>query len=123
MKEELRCLSVAATKLISQNIAFERLKIKQDIAEEMFKHNKFKLQQISQIVKKLDDNDSLIVYKMGDFVDISQGPMISNTSLMGRFEVTGIFDLETKSYGKIQRIQGISIPYQLRVKERKIILF
>ena len=115
MKEELRCLSIAATKLIRQNISFERLKIKQDIAEEMFKHNKFKLQQIAQIVKKMNDNDSLIVYKMGDFVDISQGPMISNTSLIGRFEVTGVFDLPTSSYGKIQRIQGISIPYQLRV--------
>ena len=95
---------------------FERLKIKKDIAEEMFKYNKFKQQQIAQIVKKLNENDSLIVYKLGDFVDISQGPMISNTSLMGRFEITGIFDLDTNSYGKIQRIQGISIPYQLKVK-------
>lgn len=42
--------------------------------------------------------------------------MISSTELIGRFEVTGIFNIDTPSYGPIQRIQGVSIPSQLQVR-------
>lgn len=69
-----------------------------------------------------NEDDKLTVYKVGDYVDISKGPMISNTSLIGRFEITGIFDMETKSYGNISRIQGLSIPYQLNVRLLNIFL-
>lgn len=67
--------------------------------------------------KSKSELDNLIsVYKLGDYVDISKGPMISSTEMIGRFEVTNIFDIETENYGKIQRVQGISIPAQLQVK-------
>jgi large subunit ribosomal protein L39 len=67
------------------------------------------LEQIPSIASK--NEDKIILYKVGDFVDISKGPMISNTSIIGRFEVTGIFD-----YGvDLKRIQGVSIPTQLNL--------
>lgn len=67
---------------------------------------------------KLDSNvyrKEITVYKLGEFVDISEGPMIADTSLIGRFNLTNIFDVESSKFGKIQRTQGISIPSQLHV--------
>ncbi|CAF0887394.1 unnamed protein product [Brachionus calyciflorus] len=118
-KEELRCLSILASKLISQNLKFEKLKISVDLAQEMFKNNKFKLEQIPQIlsnqIAKSEQDKLISVYKLGEFVDISKGPMISSTDMIGRFEITNIFDIETENYGLIQRIQGVSIPSQLQL--------
>lgn len=42
-KEELRCLSIGALKLASKKLNFERLQIKPELAEEMFKFNKLGL--------------------------------------------------------------------------------
>ena len=46
---------------------------------------------------------------------MSIGPMISSTSLIGRFEVTGIFDIKTEQGVDVQRVQGVSIPSQLNL--------
>lgn len=144
-KQELRCLSIAALKLASQKLNFERLQIPTELAEEMFKYNKYiytqifsfclcycvfnflfhcspkrtKLEQIPSIVSSSSSDGEkkcLTVYKLGDFVDISKGPMISNSSLVGRFEVAGVFSLDAPNAGgQIQRIQGVSVPTQLQV--------
>ena len=39
-KDELRCLSISASKIASQDLKFERLVIKSDLALQMFKYNK-----------------------------------------------------------------------------------
>ena len=74
---------------------------------------RFKLEQIPSIASK--NEDKITLYKVGDFVDISKGPMISNTSIIGRFEVTGIFDYKSLNGLDLQRIQGVSIPTQLNL--------
>jgi len=88
--------------------------------------NRFKLEQIPSIIanqkaksngENESDSEYVTVYKLGDFVDISKGPMINSTSQIGRFEVTGIFDMDTENYGRIHRIQGVAIPKQLNVRE------
>lgn len=81
---------------------------------------RFKFEQIPSILEKQESKNSITVYKCGDFVDISKGPMISNTSLIGRYEITGVFDLDTTQYGAIQRMQGVSIPTQLQVSRMRI---
>lgn len=74
-----------------------------------------KLEQIPSILSKSETKGSITVYRLGDFVDISKGPMISNTSLIGRYEIGGVFELVTSSNGPIHRFQGVSMPTQLRV--------
>jgi hypothetical protein len=39
-RDDFRCMSIAALKLFAQNLKFERLRVKQELAEEMFKYNK-----------------------------------------------------------------------------------
>jgi large subunit ribosomal protein L39 len=67
-------------------------------------------------------NQKITVYKVGEYVDISKGPMISNTSLIGRFEITGLFDIKSKNHGDIQRVQGVSIPKDLNVLNSFLII-
>ena len=82
------------------------------------------MQQIPQIVSSQDTESKkkVSLYKVGEYVDISKGPMIANTSLIGRFELTGIFDVQSK-HGIIQRIQGVSIPQDLHVIFNKLMFF
>jgi threonyl-tRNA synthetase len=110
-KEELRCLSITMNQLIQNNLIFEHLAISRDLATEMFKHNEYKL---GQLLATNDDN-KINVCKVGDYVDISNGIMIGSTSCIGRFEVTAIHDINSKTFGPIQRVQGISIPKDLNV--------
>ena len=86
----------------------------------MFKYDRFKLKQIPLMVRPLspdDDQPRLVVYRMGnDHVDITQGPLISSTSQIGRFEFSAIHSIDLPSYGEtIERIQALSIPNQLHL--------
>ena len=109
-------------KLAQENFKFERLMVRPELAEEMFKYNKFKREQIPLIMAKQREKQEqsgngelMSVYKVGNFVDISSGPMISNTSHIGRFQVTALHNIETSSYGLLQRLQGVALPTQLQV--------
>ena len=55
------------------------------------------------------------MYKVGDYVDISKGPLIASTSQIGRFKVTGVFDITSPKGETLQRVQGVSIPKQLNL--------
>ncbi len=116
---DLRCISIGATKLLGENLKFERLQVTLDVAREMFQYNKHKLDHLNEIAAGLEDRNELrrdiTVYKLGEFVDVSNGPMIGDTSLMGRFSVTNIYDIESEKNGLLQRIQGVSIPSQLQL--------
>ncbi len=113
-------MSIGATQLISKNFKFERLNVTLDVAREMFQYNKYKLNHLENVAKSIENENPLrkdiSVYKMGEFVDLANGPMIANTSLIGRFNLTNIFDIESSTYGTIQRTQAVSIPSQLQVK-------
>ncbi len=57
----------------------------------------------------------ITLYKLGDFVDFETGPLISNSQLIGRFEITAAYDYKSKYFGNVMRFQGVSIPSQLKV--------
>ncbi len=40
-KNDLRCLSIAANKIFTQNLKFDRLDVSEELAQEMFKYNKW----------------------------------------------------------------------------------
>jgi len=47
---------------------------------------------------------------MGDHVDISKGPMVSNSGLVGRVTVSAIHRLTDGSMDGLYRFQGIALP-------------
>lgn len=58
--------------------------------------------------------NSVVVYKMGNFVEISRGPMISNTGHLGKVSIVGVHPIQTEE-GQLFRIQGVALPKGIMV--------
>ena len=94
-KEELMVISAQIHRLAEQELPFQRLTVHTDVALAMFEENPYKTEQIPNIA---DERGRLTVYKVanvnditdnvcaqvGDHVDISKGPMVGDTSFVGR---------------------------------------
>lgn len=51
---------------------------------------RFKTVQIPQIAAQSSTGSTVTVYRLGDHVDITRGPLISTTQQLGRFSVTAV---------------------------------
>ncbi|XP_049789539.1 39S ribosomal protein L39, mitochondrial [Schistocerca nitens] len=107
-QDELRSLSGQMVELAKRAYRIERLSIPADIALEMFADNPHKLQQIPDIASS-DPTGDITVYRMGEHVDISRGPLVGNTGFIGRCTVTAVHHVETDS-GSLYRFQGVALP-------------
>ncbi|XP_011699390.1 PREDICTED: 39S ribosomal protein L39, mitochondrial [Wasmannia auropunctata] len=106
---ELRAMSALFVKLANRELSLERLEVPCNVALNMFQDNPFKSQQIPNIVKD-SDNDKITLYRMGDHVDISKGPMVGNSGLIGRVTVSSIHRLTDGPVDGLYRFQGIALP-------------
>jgi len=52
--------------------------------------------QIPQIAAQSSNGSTVTVYRLGDHVDITRGPLISTTHQLGRFSVTAVSDPVTR---------------------------
>lgn len=107
--DELRILSGYFANLVHEDLKFERLVVDASLAEEMFADNPHKVQQIPQIASQLADDNKIVLYRMGSHIDISRGPLIADTSLVGRCTVTAVHKVETDK-GHLFRFQGVALP-------------
>ncbi|KAF4532574.1 hypothetical protein B566_EDAN008499 [Ephemera danica] len=107
--DELRILSGYFSNLVHEELKFERLVVDATLAEEMFADNPHKVQQIPQIASQLADDNKIVLYRMGTHIDISRGPLIADTSLVGRCTVTAVHKVETDK-GHLFRFQGVALP-------------
>lgn len=106
---ELRAMSALFVKLANRELLLERLEVPCSIALDMFQDNLFKSRQIPNIAKD-SDNDRVTMYRMGDHVDISKGPMVGNSGLIGRVTVSAIHRLTDGPVDGLYRFQGIALP-------------
>ncbi|KRY35997.1 39S ribosomal protein L39, mitochondrial [Trichinella spiralis] len=106
---------VVVDDLRKKNFPFERLEVGVDVLEEMFKNNNFKLEQIKNMANKGDECGTFSVYRMGDHVDISKGPMISSTAQLGLYSVTAMHPIQTEDNLSLYRVQGCALPFNQRV--------
>ncbi|KAI4469273.1 mitochondrial ribosome protein l39/prolyl-trna ligase family member [Holotrichia oblita] len=110
--EELKVLSIEMIKFCQKQHKIECLDVSVDFAQEMFKYNPHKTKQIPDIAA--NNSDKVSLFKVGKHVDISKGPMISNTSQIGRFTLANVIKLETDIPGDpIYRFQGVALPNSL----------
>lgn len=110
---ELRCMSQIGARMKEQDLKFERLDITSDKAEEMFIDNEYKLNQIPSITSKSKSGSHLTVYRLGEHIDISRGPMIANTTFLNRFDITAVHKLNNSVSNTMYRVQGVGLPTQL----------
>lgn len=111
-KEELRTISAEMVKMAAKDLKFERLEVSEELALEMFKDSPFKREQLPSISK----TGSVIVYRVGEHIDISRGPLMGSTALLGRCTIGGVFKTgninDTDSF---YRVQGVALPNEIVV--------
>lgn len=96
-------------KFCQRNYNIECLDVSPDFAREMFKYNPHKTKQIPDI--SANNSGKVTLFKVDKHVDISKGPMISNTNQIGRFTVANVIKLNTDIPGEpIYRFQGVALP-------------
>ena len=77
-------ISAKMHRLAEEELPFERLVVDELKAREIFSSNQHKLKQIPDIAKKSPSGTSVTLYRVKDHIDISSGPMMANTSFLGR---------------------------------------
>lgn len=109
-KEELRTISAEMVKMAAKDLRFERLEVVHDLALEIFRNCPFKREQLPSISK----SGSVIVYRLGDHIDISRGPMISTSALLGRCTIGSCFKIaDTNKSDSFYRVQGVALPREI----------
>ncbi|KAF0307819.1 39S ribosomal protein L39, mitochondrial [Amphibalanus amphitrite] len=110
--QELRVLSGMMRRLAQRALPFRRLEVPQAVALEMFAENEFKRSQVPSIAQQSETGDRVTVYRCGDHVDLSRGPAISHTGLLGRCSICAVHRIEADS-GPLYRFQGVALPSDL----------
>uniref|UniRef100_A0A8C5SWV6 Large ribosomal subunit protein mL39 n=1 Tax=Laticauda laticaudata TaxID=8630 RepID=A0A8C5SWV6_LATLA len=113
-EESLRSLSKDAFRLIQKDLPFEVLDVDAKVALEIFEYNKFKQDMVEERAAQ-NSKGVVPVHRFGDFVDISEGPHISRTSLCDQYEVTAAHNLQSSQSELRRRFQGISVPHHLKL--------
>lgn len=106
-RNELLALTNVFWKIKGGDLMFERLSVTNSVAKEIFSDNPYKLQQLESTALKRDD---VTLYRVGDHIDFSVGPMMSSTGHLGRVTVTAVHKI-----GSLFRFQGVAIPSTLRM--------
>ncbi|XP_013412316.1 39S ribosomal protein L39, mitochondrial-like [Lingula anatina] len=112
--EELQCMGQIGAKLAGKDWKFECLDIDETLALKMFEDNRFKTQQIPNMAAQ-NKGGKIRVYRMGDHLDISNGPLICRTSQIGRFAITAFHPISSPDFGELTRVQGLSVPSQVLI--------
>ncbi|EEB18587.1 mitochondrial 50S ribosomal protein L39, putative [Pediculus humanus corporis] len=106
--DELRILSAEFILFVQGNHKIERLKVKKSIAIEIFEDNPYKLAQIPEIARQAEDK-MITLYRVNDHIDISNGPMVADTSFFGKCSITNVIGYHNGKEN-IYRFQGIALP-------------
>lgn len=108
--QELHTLSAEYVKLTRKQLPVERLDVSMDLALEMFVDNQHKAKQIPSIAKA---TGKVTLYKVDKYVDISKGPLISNTGQIGRVAIASVHKLigsPESDVKQLYRFQGVALP-------------
>ncbi|XP_045505616.1 39S ribosomal protein L39, mitochondrial [Colias croceus] len=108
-QQELHTLSAEFVMLTRAGLPVQRLDVSEQLALEMFK-DEHKAGQIPSIAS---GNGKVTLYKIGKYVDISKGPMISNTAQIGKVAITSVHKIAgspDSDVKQLYRFQGVALP-------------
>nr|ACO11499.1 Mitochondrial 39S ribosomal protein L39 [Caligus rogercresseyi] len=109
-KEELMSFSAYMHRLAERELPFERLVVDASVALRIFEDNQYKTKQIPSIAANSKSGNSVTLYRLGEHVDISGGPMVGNSSFLGRrCSIMAAHRVEHDGVGMC-RFQGVALP-------------
>ncbi|XP_030571085.1 39S ribosomal protein L39, mitochondrial [Drosophila novamexicana] len=108
-KAEMRAISAEMVKLAAQDLRIERLEVDQELAKEMFKDSRYKSEQLPSIAQQ--NQSRVTLYRLGEHIDISRGPMVASTRFLGKCTVSAAHKLANEGPSSaFYRIQGVALP-------------
>ncbi|XP_066577128.1 threonine--tRNA ligase 1, cytoplasmic [Amia ocellicauda] len=112
---DLSSVEQAVAQLVSQKLPFLRLQVSQAELRELFQHNQFKLELIEQEVT----GPTTTVYRCGSVVDVSPGPLVSDS---GRLKAMRLLQVSAVQWGStggrgVQRVLGVAFPDGGRLRD------
>lgn len=106
-REELMVLSAQMHRLAEKKLPFQRLTVDAELALDMFSDNPHKHGQIPSIAGQ---GGKVTLYKVGEHVDISGGPMVGDSSFLGRRCTIPVAHLVNQQGLQLYRFQGVALP-------------
>jgi len=112
-REEMMTFSAQMHRMAEKRLPFERLVVDASLALEIFQENGYKVSQIPSIAGSSSDGSSVTLYRLGDHVDISAGPMVADTSFLGRRCTVPVAHKISHNGAKVYRFQGVALPKEV----------
>ncbi|XP_012782044.2 LOW QUALITY PROTEIN: large ribosomal subunit protein mL39-like [Ochotona princeps] len=114
-KENLRSFTKDVHALIYKDLPFETLEVEAKVALEIFQNNKYKIKFIEEKSSQKAER-KVKLHRKGDFIDVSEGPLIPRTSVCYQYEVPVVHSLQPTQPNHVPRFQGLSLPIHLRLQ-------
>lgn len=108
--EDLEKIETEMQKIIDEDLPVERIVVPKSEAVEIFKkrNEDYKIELLNEI-----DDDSVSLYKQGEFVDLCQGPHLPSTGELKVFKllnIAGAYWRGDENNPMLQRIYGTAFP-------------
>ena len=108
--EDLEKIEEEMAKIVEEDHPFERVELSKEEAYKLFKDlgETYKLEILDEI-----EDDTVSLYKTGDFVDLCRGPHIPSTGYVKAFKLTSVAGAYWRGDERnkmLQRIYGVSFP-------------
>ena len=114
--EDLEKIETQMRKIVKSGIPFVRQEVTRAEAEQIFADQPYKL----ELIHDLGDEQTITVYRQGDFADLCRGPHASRTSAVKAFKllsVAGAYWRGSEKNPMLQRIYGTAFPSKAELEE------
>ncbi|MGE7624795.1 threonine--tRNA ligase [Viridibacillus sp. NPDC096237] len=104
------------TKIISENLEIRREELPRDEVRKIFKEDPLKL----ELLEDIPQEDTVTVYRQGEFVDLCRGPHLPATRFIKAFKLThvsGAYWRGDSNNKVLQRIYGVAFATKEEMKE------
>uniref|UniRef100_A0AAY5F5P6 Large ribosomal subunit protein mL39 n=1 Tax=Electrophorus electricus TaxID=8005 RepID=A0AAY5F5P6_ELEEL len=119
-EENLRSLTRDAQQLIHKDLPWEPLEVAPPVALEIFSHSRCKQEEVEEIAAH-SPNGVVSLYRCGQHVMLSGGPLVARTGLCCQYEVTALHAVGEGQWGLQRRAQGLSLPVNLTVMRNSVL--
>ena len=106
--EDLKKIEARMKEIAKKDLKIVRQEISKEEAIKLFRGNVYKLEMIEDL-----EDETVSVYKQGDFIDLCRGPHVPSTTYIKSFKLTKIAGAYWRGDARnkqLQRIYGISFP-------------
>ncbi|MGM2768484.1 threonine--tRNA ligase [Bacillus sp. PGP15] len=116
--EDLRKIEIEMKNIIKENVKIERVEVSREEAAKLFQEMNDRLKL--ELLEAIPDEESVTLYKQGEFVDLCRGPHLPSTGYLKAFQLThvsGAYWRGDSNNQVLQRIYGVAFSSQKELEE------